>query len=207
MPGFTWILYLVFLLYVMPSHRASRLTDILPPGLLAGHHTDLGILTTTNDVCRGRGQSGEKRNPDWVVSPMRVKERILWLIIFAYFFSLIFNPPTFIILFHPLCTAPHKWGWQQIPVVRSSAWCLLASAYREISASTWPQPRAAEPSPLLLDGRGVFWGSCSIDKGWRRSRQRKEEWKGEERAGEEKGGEERWFGGRTIFFSLSCIEI
>lgn len=54
--GFTWMLYLFFLLYIMQSHRVSRLMDGLLTGLLAGHDTGLRIPTTTNDVCKGRGE-------------------------------------------------------------------------------------------------------------------------------------------------------
>lgn len=41
--------------------------DILLTGLLAGHDTGLGVLTITNDICRGgRGRrgGGKKRNTD-----------------------------------------------------------------------------------------------------------------------------------------------
>jgi hypothetical protein len=37
--------------------------NILLPGLLADHDTGLGILTITNDVCRGNaGRKKENRN-------------------------------------------------------------------------------------------------------------------------------------------------
>lgn len=79
--GLTWAHYLFFLLYIyIPQfQRGPRLMDILLTGLLASHDTSLRNLTITNDVCRDRGQKKEKkkRDTDWVISPMQIKERIL----------------------------------------------------------------------------------------------------------------------------------
>lgn len=50
--AFTWVRYLLFLLYIMQSQSICRLMDRLVTGLLAGHDTGLRMLTITNDVCR-----------------------------------------------------------------------------------------------------------------------------------------------------------